>query len=88
MRRWYVKARFQEDHDKRAKDLACDYVLEDTSTQVNPSDALPHVIIQVGRVPKTARPDGMTYIDENIVFEEPVSLQTLNNVPGDEPAPF
>ena len=41
MFKWYVKARYQIDHEERAKALGCDLILEDTSAQVNPNDALP-----------------------------------------------
>ena len=73
MHRWYVKARFQTDHDERAKVLGCDCVLEDTSSQVNPADLLPHVIIQVR--------------NENIVFVEPVKRAELDSVKGDDAEP-
>ena len=87
MHRWYVKARYQEDHEERAAALECDLVLEDTSSQVNSQDALPHVIIQVGRLQEVVNPEDNLYIDETIVFLEPVTLQELNAVPGDDPYP-
>tara|TARA_R110002020_G_scaffold129310_4_gene289614 strand:- start:1852 stop:2133 length:282 start_codon:yes stop_codon:yes gene_type:complete len=87
MHRWYVKARYQEDHEERAAYLKCDLVLEDTSSQVNPDDALPHVIIQVGRLQKVVNPEDNSYINENIIFVEPVSLQELDAVPADDPYP-
>ena len=82
MHRWYVKARYQEDHDERSVALGCDYVLEDTSAQVDPTDSLPHVIIQVGR----AGDDG-SYNFPSLVFPEPVLRSTLDAVPGDETPP-
>jgi hypothetical protein len=81
MHRWYVKARYQEDHDERAAALGCDCVLEDTSSQVNWDYALPHVIVQAGRVV-----DGI-YSEPNIVFPEPVTKAELDAVPVDEPNP-
>jgi len=87
MHRWYVKARYQEDHDERAASLKCDVVLEDTSSQVNSQDALPHVIIQVGRLQEVVNLEDNPYINENIIFVEPVSLQELDAVPGDDPEP-
>jgi hypothetical protein len=82
MHRWYVKARYQEDHEERAATLQCGVIVEDTSSQVNSQDALPHVIIQVGRLQE----DNL-YINENIVLLEPVTLEQLNAVPGDDPYP-
>ena len=87
MHRWYVKARYQIDHEERAKALECDYILEDTSSQVNPKDALPHVIIQVGRQQEQVTSEDSPYEIENLVFTEPVSVQELNAVPADDPYP-
>ena len=75
MFKWYVKARYQIDHEERAKALGCDIILEDTSEQVNPHDALPHVIIQVGRQKEQVNPEDVPYAYENLVFIEPVSIQ-------------
>jgi hypothetical protein len=81
MHRWYVKARYQEDHEERAATLGCEVVLEDTSSQVDSNDALPHVIVQVGRVV-----DGI-YSEPTTVFPEPVTKAELDAVPGDDPYP-
>ena len=87
MFKWYVKARYQLDHEERAKALGCDIILEDTSAQVNPNDALPHVIIQVGRRKEQVNPEDVPYAYDNLVFVEPVSIQELNAVPADDPYP-
>jgi hypothetical protein len=77
--KWYVKARYQEDHEARAKILGCDAILEDTSSQVDPLNALPHLIVQ--------NASGI-----NSILEEPVSLNELSalidkvtNLAGDDP---
>ena len=71
MQRWYVKAPDQGNAAERASTLNVDGVLESTSSQVNPLDALPHVIVQ-------------TRLGENYVFPEPVTLAALDSV-QDEP---
>ena len=82
MHRWYVKARYQEDHNERSAALGCEIVLEDTSPQVNPEDELPHVLIQVGRLG-----DDGEYTNQNLIFVEPVDKADLDAVPGDDPEP-
>jgi hypothetical protein len=82
MHRWYVKARYQEGHDERSAALGCDLVLEDTSPPVNSEDALPHVIVQVGRLA-----DDGEYSFENLIFLEPVEKSTLDAIPDDDPFP-
>ena len=62
--RWYVKARYQLDHEQRANILECPLILEDTSSQVKAEHSLPHLILQ---------DDAGT----NHVLLEPVSLLEL-----------
>lgn len=77
MFRWYVKGRNQPDYNERAKALNCDWVLEDTSSQVDPGQDSPHVIVQVIRII-----DGESrYINE--IFPEPTTLEILNSVEED-----
>jgi len=82
MHKWYVKARYQEGHDERAAALGCDLILEDTSAQVDPTNSLPHVIIQVGRASGDEE-----YSYETLIFLEPIEKSTLDAVPGDDPYP-
>ena len=82
MHRWYVKSRQQQDHNERASVLECEVVLEDTSSQVDASHELPHVIIQVGRLGE----DG-EYNNANLVFVEPVEKSELDSVLGDDDVP-
>jgi len=79
MHKWYVKARFQEDHDERAEALGVSIVLEDTSAQVDSANSLPHVIVQVGRLA-----DDGGYSFENLIFLEPVEKSTLDAIPDDD----
>ena len=67
MHRWYVKSITQTNHAARAALLGCAYVLESTSTQVNPNNPLPHVIVQ-------------TRLGVNHVFPEPTTLAVLNAI--------
>jgi len=72
---WYVKARYQEDHEERAQALGISIILEDTSTQVNPSDPLPHVIVQ-HEILHGVGEDAFLEA-ETVVLNEPVSLSEL-----------
>jgi len=82
MHKWYVKARFQEDHDERAEALGVSIVLEDTSSIVDSANSLPHVIVQVGRLA-----DDGEYTFENLIFLEPVEKSTLDAIPDSDPLP-
>ncbi len=66
---WYVKARGQSDHEQRAAALGCEIILEDTSSQVDLNDSLPHVIVQVSRpfIPAQSKP-------VNHIFLEPLTV--------------
>ncbi|HLF04942.1 MAG TPA: hypothetical protein VI855_06970 [Dehalococcoidia bacterium] len=73
MRRWYVKSVEQSlaDTQARAALLDCEAVLEHTSSQVNPLNPRPHVIVQTRR-------------GVNHVFLEPTTLAALGAI-NDEP---
>lgn len=70
MFRWYVKDRYQEDHEERAAALGCGIILEDTSSQVDVRSPLPHVIVQT----LNRRPDGGV---DNVFPDLPNSRATL-----------
>jgi len=61
---WYVKKRYQTDHNERAAELEIEIILEDTSPQVDSADQLPHVIIQIDSV--------------NVVLIEPTTRQEID----------
>lgn len=69
--RWYVKRRGPAyDFKAEAARWHCEDTLEDTSSQVNPSDPLPHIILQLSN-------------GRNLVFIEPFNLPMMNGIPDE-----
>lgn len=67
---WYVKKRYQIDHEERREILGIDIVLEDTSAQVDSDSPLPHIIIQCQ----------VNEISTNYIYLEPISREELDKL--------